>query len=271
MLAAWADLRLAESVAGLPVEVKVEPGAVTVRNATGVTVPSFRAEPDPVSLAQVSGRVRSSIRGGRLPRGPQHRASWAARRRSSCAWRRLFACVEPCASPASASRSRAASTESAGPSSGCRSRGKARGRGSGAARRHRAPAPRQGPARPARADDRARAHVRAEAAVRPVPLQPRPDWAELGDVRVPDGCAEARAEPAAASGDEDFTVGWIVLGPRACGGASRGRGRLGALLAALRPNGARRRAAPGILRVCGCPASGSARSRGRRGVRSDAS
>ena len=69
VLAAWADLRLAESVAGLPVEVKVEPGAVTVRNATGVNVPSFSAEPDPVSLAQVSGRVRSSIKADVFPEG----------------------------------------------------------------------------------------------------------------------------------------------------------------------------------------------------------
>lgn len=69
VLAAWADLRLAESVAGLPVEVKVEPGAVTVRNATGVTVPSFSAEPDPVSLGQVSGRVRSSIKADVFPEG----------------------------------------------------------------------------------------------------------------------------------------------------------------------------------------------------------
>jgi hypothetical protein len=69
VLAAWADLRLGESVAGLPVEVKVEPGAVTIRNATGVTVPSFTAEPDPLSLALVSGRVRSSIRRDIFPEG----------------------------------------------------------------------------------------------------------------------------------------------------------------------------------------------------------
>jgi hypothetical protein len=69
VLAAWADLQLAESVAGLPVEVKVEPGAVTIRNATGVTVPSFSAEPDPASLALVSGRVRSSIKADVFPEG----------------------------------------------------------------------------------------------------------------------------------------------------------------------------------------------------------
>jgi hypothetical protein len=69
VLAAWADLQVAEAVAGLPVEVKVEPGAVTVRNATGVTVPSFSAEPDPVSLGQVSARVRSSIKSDLFPEG----------------------------------------------------------------------------------------------------------------------------------------------------------------------------------------------------------
>ena len=69
VLQAWADLQVAESVAGLPVEVKVEPGAVTIRNATGVTVPSFTAEPDPASLALVSGRVRSSIKADIFPEG----------------------------------------------------------------------------------------------------------------------------------------------------------------------------------------------------------
>jgi hypothetical protein len=69
VLAAWADLRVAEAAAGLPVEVSVEPGAVTVRNATGVTVPSFSADPDPASLATVNGRVRASIRAGIFPEG----------------------------------------------------------------------------------------------------------------------------------------------------------------------------------------------------------
>ena len=69
VLQAWADLRVAESVAGLPVEIQVEPGAVTVRNATGVTVPSFRAEPDPASLAVVNERVRSSIKADVFPEG----------------------------------------------------------------------------------------------------------------------------------------------------------------------------------------------------------
>lgn len=69
VLAAWAELDLAESVDALPVEVKVEPGAVTIRNATGVTVPSFTAEPDPASLGLVSGRVRSSIKADVFPEG----------------------------------------------------------------------------------------------------------------------------------------------------------------------------------------------------------
>jgi hypothetical protein len=69
VLAAWADLRLAEAGAALPVEVNVEPGMVTVRNATAVTVPSFTADPDPVSLATVSGRVRASIKANVFPEG----------------------------------------------------------------------------------------------------------------------------------------------------------------------------------------------------------
>ena len=62
VLAAWADLRVAEAVAGLPVEVDVEPGEVTIRNVTGVRVPSFTADPVPASIAQVSARVRAAIR-----------------------------------------------------------------------------------------------------------------------------------------------------------------------------------------------------------------
>jgi hypothetical protein len=69
VLAAWADLQLAESVGALPVEVKIEPGAVTIRNTTGVTVPSFRAEPDPPSLILVSRRVRSAIKKDVFPEG----------------------------------------------------------------------------------------------------------------------------------------------------------------------------------------------------------
>jgi len=68
-LAAWVDLRLAESVTGLPVELQVEPGQVTVRNTTAVTVPSFTAEPDPASVAEVSGRVRASVRADVFPEG----------------------------------------------------------------------------------------------------------------------------------------------------------------------------------------------------------
>jgi hypothetical protein len=62
VLAAWADLRVAESVAGLPVEVNVEPGEITVRNATAATVPSFTADPIPASIAEVSGRVRAAVK-----------------------------------------------------------------------------------------------------------------------------------------------------------------------------------------------------------------
>jgi hypothetical protein len=62
VLAAWADLRVAESVAGLPVEVNVEPGEITVRNATAVTVPSFTADPVPASIDQVSRRVRTAVK-----------------------------------------------------------------------------------------------------------------------------------------------------------------------------------------------------------------
>jgi hypothetical protein len=69
VLAAWADLRLGESVAGLPVEVSVEPGEVTIRNATAVTVPSFTAEPAPVGMAQVSSGVRRAVRANVFPEG----------------------------------------------------------------------------------------------------------------------------------------------------------------------------------------------------------
>jgi hypothetical protein len=69
VLAAWADLRVAESVAGLPVEVNVEPGEVTIRNATAVTVPSFTADPVPASIAEVNSRVRASIKANLFPEG----------------------------------------------------------------------------------------------------------------------------------------------------------------------------------------------------------
>jgi hypothetical protein len=66
VLAAWADLRVAESVDALPVEVRVEPTGrrtiLTVTNVTGVSVPSFTADPEPVSLGQVLGRIRAAIK-----------------------------------------------------------------------------------------------------------------------------------------------------------------------------------------------------------------
>jgi hypothetical protein len=69
VLVAWADLRLGESVAGLPVEVSVEPGEVTIRNATAVTVPTFTADPAPVGMAQVSRGVRAAVRANVFPEG----------------------------------------------------------------------------------------------------------------------------------------------------------------------------------------------------------
>jgi hypothetical protein len=69
VLEAWADLRLGESVAGLPVEVSVEPREVTIRNATAVAVPSFTAEPAPVGMALVSSGVRAAIRANLFPEG----------------------------------------------------------------------------------------------------------------------------------------------------------------------------------------------------------
>jgi hypothetical protein len=62
VLAAWADLRVAESVAGLPVVVEVEPREVVIRNATAVTVPSFTADVVPASIAEVDARVRAAVR-----------------------------------------------------------------------------------------------------------------------------------------------------------------------------------------------------------------
>lgn len=69
VLAAWADLRVADSVAGLPVEVNVDPGEVTIRNATAVTVPSFTADPVPTSIAEVNARVRAAVRANVFPEG----------------------------------------------------------------------------------------------------------------------------------------------------------------------------------------------------------
>jgi hypothetical protein len=80
VLAAWADLRPAESIGSLPLRVRVEtevegaelaPGekrsgdlrvTLTVENATAATAKSFTAEPNPVDLAIVLGRIRSAIR-----------------------------------------------------------------------------------------------------------------------------------------------------------------------------------------------------------------
>jgi hypothetical protein len=64
VLAAWADLRVGESIDALPVEVRIEDGTLTVTNRTAVTVRSFTAEPDPVSLDQVLRRIRTAIRDG---------------------------------------------------------------------------------------------------------------------------------------------------------------------------------------------------------------
>jgi hypothetical protein len=66
VLAALADLRVDASAPSLPVEVHVEPAgtgtAIVVENVTGVTAKSYTADVEPVSLAQVVGRVRAAIR-----------------------------------------------------------------------------------------------------------------------------------------------------------------------------------------------------------------
>ena len=49
---ARADLRVAESVAGLPLEVGAEPGVLKIRNTTAVTVPSFSGDAEPVSFGR---------------------------------------------------------------------------------------------------------------------------------------------------------------------------------------------------------------------------
>jgi hypothetical protein len=82
VLAAWADLRPAESVALLPLRVRVTtevdgsplgPGekrsgdlrvTLTAENTTGATAKSFTAEPEAVDLALVLGRIRSAIQRG---------------------------------------------------------------------------------------------------------------------------------------------------------------------------------------------------------------
>jgi hypothetical protein len=80
VLAAWAELRPAESVGSLPLRVRVTtevagsplgPGekrsgdlqvTLTAENATTAQAKSFTAEPDPAELAVVLGRIRSAIR-----------------------------------------------------------------------------------------------------------------------------------------------------------------------------------------------------------------
>ncbi len=82
VLAAWADLRTAESVGSLPLRVRVEtevngkalgPGekasgeirvTLDAENATAATAQSFTADPHPGDLAVVLGRIRSAIRRG---------------------------------------------------------------------------------------------------------------------------------------------------------------------------------------------------------------
>ena len=79
VLAAWADLRPAESVGSLPLRVRVTtevagsrlaPGekrsgdlrvTLIVENATAANAKSYTADPDPVDLAIVLGRIRSAI------------------------------------------------------------------------------------------------------------------------------------------------------------------------------------------------------------------
>jgi hypothetical protein len=66
VLAALADLRVDASAPSLPVKVRFEPAgagtAVIVENVTGVTAKSYTADVEPVSLAQVVGRVRNAMR-----------------------------------------------------------------------------------------------------------------------------------------------------------------------------------------------------------------
>ncbi len=82
VLAAWADLRPAESVGALPLRVRIEtevdgtelaPGekrsgdlqvTLIAENATAATAKSFTADPHPGDLAVVLGRIRSAIRRG---------------------------------------------------------------------------------------------------------------------------------------------------------------------------------------------------------------
>ena len=79
VLAAWADLRPAESIGSLPIRVRMAtevdgsslaPGekrsgdlrvTMTIENATGAKAKSYTTDPDPVDLAIVLDRIRSAI------------------------------------------------------------------------------------------------------------------------------------------------------------------------------------------------------------------
>lgn len=70
VLAAWADLRVADSAGSLPVHVRVTSNVdssghlrvvLEVRNVTGAGVQSFTAAPDALSLAQVLDRIRDAM------------------------------------------------------------------------------------------------------------------------------------------------------------------------------------------------------------------
>jgi hypothetical protein len=66
VLSAEAELRLEESAPYLPVKVRMEPGdgrtTVIIENQTGVAVPSYTGDVEPVSLAQVLARIRTAVR-----------------------------------------------------------------------------------------------------------------------------------------------------------------------------------------------------------------
>ena len=185
MLAAWADLRLGESVAGLPVEVSVEPGEVTIRNATVVTVPSFTAEPVPVGMAQVDSGVRAAIRANLFPEG----LNVALLGRQTPEELRVAAPLRVRGTvrvSGSACRSPASSTGSGGRSFACPSRTGIRSSRCGCERpTSTCRAPAQDPRALLAQTIRARAHLRAEAPVRPVPRKPGPDRAQLRDLRLP--------------------------------------------------------------------------------------
>ena len=66
VLSARAELRLEESAPYLPVKVRMAPGdgrtTVFIENQTGVAVPSYTGDVEPVSLAQVLARIRTAMR-----------------------------------------------------------------------------------------------------------------------------------------------------------------------------------------------------------------